>query len=214
MAKRRRSWEKIILWPLFGIAFIGGLVLGTNQNFRATVLMQKFVTFNYPSCKTTCMVEFYRGSKIASYSPPVVPGARPLPSSVDLISPTFEGKNNINMRIEVGNSANADTAAGKELLATYGNCSGEDAKKVFSEDLTNLGTTANVCAVSSKVGNHNYVVGYYSVFDSQKTGSFDVVGLNENVEFNAKGEVSNQLIDLSKYEKDVEDILASIQVKH
>jgi hypothetical protein len=208
----RRS-GMIGLLILFIVAVVGGVLLGKNQTVRA-MFGQKFESFNYPSCSTVdCSVEFYIGSKIESYSPPVPPGQKPIAPHNYLVSPVFEGKNNMNMRIDIDKIAAADTASGEELLSVYGKCSGQGISEAFSEYLPNFGTTAYVCASYAKIGNSNDVIGYTSVFESEKTASFIILGINENIELNAKGGVTNQVFDMSKYENDIESIIQSLDVK-
>lgn len=209
-----RFWEKVVLGVLFAIAFVGGAVLGTNQNIRAEVLGQKFITFNYPSCTTVvCSVAFYRGSKIEQYSPPAPIGEKAIPAHGYLVSPTFEGKNAMYMRIEIDKIAAGSTAGGKGLLAVYGNCSGKGLEGAFTEKLPNFGVTAEMCAAPAKVGNKTEVLGYTSVFESQKTGSFIILGINENIKYNSKGQLANQVFDMSKYQKDIAGVLLSLDVK-
>jgi hypothetical protein len=205
--------EVKVLAIIFTLAIAGGAIAGTNQTVRK-LFGQKFETYNYPSCKDVkCSVEFFIGSKIALYTPPTPSGEAPIPDHSYLISPTFEGKNNMNMRIDVDKIAAASTSAGKGLLAVYGNCSGKGLTEAFTEDLPNFGGSANVCASLAKLGNTTYVVGYTSVFESKKTGSFIIIGINENIELNSKGQISNQVFDMTKYQNDIATVLQSLDVK-
>jgi hypothetical protein len=205
--------EVKVLVVLFVFAIVGGAIAGTNPAVRK-LFGQKFETYKYPSCQSvTCSVEFYIGSKIEPYSPPAPPGEKALPAHNYLISPTFEGKNKMYMRIDIDKIAAASTAAGKGLLAVYGNCSGNGLKPAFTQNLPNFGGNVVVCASPAKIGSSVYVLGYTAVFQSPKTGSFVIVGINENVEFNSKGQISNQVFDMSKYQSDIQNILTTIDVK-
>lgn len=208
----RRS-GMIGLAVLFVIAIVGGALAGRTDTVKA-LFGQKFESYSYPSCSTVkCSVEFYLGSKIVNYSPPAPPGEKAIAAHDYLVSPTFQGKNAMYMRIDIDKIAAASTPAGKGLLAVYGNCSGRGLEGAFTEKLPNFGVTATMCAAPAKVGASTDILGYTSVFESQKTGSFIIVGINENIEYNSKGQLANQVFDMSKYRNDVASVLLSLDVK-
>lgn len=208
--RKRRIKKFLLITPIFLIIFGGaGFVLATNQNVRATVFRQKFVTFNYPLCKThTCTIKFYRGSKIDSYTPWTPPGQAPAKASMVLMSPVINSKTNIIMRIAPVKLNSASLQA----LSKQNNCSAPGETSGFTENLPNLGTTANICAVTSDNG--LMVLGYLGAIVSQKDGAiFDVI-INENLTLNAQGQyLGSSSFDLSNYASDIQSILASLNVK-
>jgi len=207
--KPRRHWFRWVSLFVLVLLIVGaGAILATNQNIRATVFRQKFVTYNYPLCKThTCTIKFYRDSKIAPYTPPTPPGQTPLTPSMTLISPVMENKTYIIMRVD---ALKLNSTTEQLLNDQYNNCTEPGETTGFTEYLPNLDTSANICAIAS----NGLTIGYRGAFASQKVGAlFDVI-ISENFTFNAQGQVlSSSFFDLSNYQSDMQSILASLNVK-
>ncbi|HVV25428.1 MAG TPA: hypothetical protein VHC21_00105 [Candidatus Saccharimonadales bacterium] len=210
----RPPWRKLIKGALLIIVLAAiGAVLATNQNLRATIFRQKLTTYNYPICKThVCTVKFFRGSKIAPYTPYTPPGQSPAAAQTSLISPTIDGKTYVAMRIDADPLATANTDAGKQLLSTYNNCAGSGLTMGFSEYLPNLGTNVNVCAINAD-NDPNTVLSYVAVFTSQKAQAFFVVIINENFTVNSQG-MTSPVFNLADHQGEVQSILTSLNSKN
>ncbi|HEX7368415.1 MAG TPA: hypothetical protein VF261_02055 [Candidatus Saccharimonadales bacterium] len=209
--KRRLPWVKITIGSLLVIILAtAGTILATNQNVRATVFRQKYMSYAYPICKThTCSIQFYKGSKIASYAPWTPPGEPPEAAHMSLISPVIDGKTFVAMDIDAFPIAIANTKPGQQFLTPLKDCSGSGLIAGFSDYLPNLGTTANVCGVSDGNGP---VLGYVTAFTSQKTGSFFTVTISENFSINSQGHLS-PVFNLTDHQGEIESILASLDIK-
>lgn len=209
--KRHIPWFRIAKWALLIIVIAGaGTVLATNQNIRATVLRQKFVSYNYPNCKThICSVKFYRGSKIASYTPYTPAGDTPVKPSTDLISPIIDGKTYIAMKI----SAYKLTAASQQYFNNqYDNCSAPNETSGFTIAVPNFDTSANMCAITGN-STSGTVIGYTGVLTDQKEGALYDVIISENLTLNSQGQSSN-VFDLSNHENEIQSIISSFAIKN
>lgn len=214
--RKKRIIKTLLIAPVFLIIVgVAAFVLATNQNIRATIFRQKFVTYNYPLCKThICTIKFYRGSKIASYTPTPPPGQTPLPASTDLISPVLDGKTYLSMRINAFSSSAASTPGGKKFLDTYDNCSSPGETSGFTEYLSNLGVNDTVCGVSANPSDPSYILGYTTAFTSSKDGVFCLVIINENVNLNSQEQPTTATFNLANYQSDIESVLASLNFKN
>lgn len=211
--KPRRHWFRIIGLTLSVLVVIGtGAVLATNQNIRATVFRQKFVAYNYPTCKThICTVKFYRGSTITSYSPPPPPGETPLPPETVLTSPIIGGVAPISLRIVAG----AITTQARQALAKESTCStATSTVQGFSQYIPALDVTANFCGiyVTDKENGAQVVIAYYGAFITPKTNAFYNVFIEEHYEVNAQYQFTKPVFDLTSYQTDFQTIVASISV--